>query len=407
MIDFDKLSFNIGDIFTPGTPINSLDLFSGRIKQIEKIKDAISQRGYNAVLYGERGVGKTSLSNILRIYLDIKKIDSYFLQTSCDASDNYSSLWKKVFQNFDIPSTKLGIGFNSDKEKIIYSLADTFPETINPNFIKNILAKISENKLSIIVFDEFDRIEDKITKTLIADTIKLLSDSGIRSTILLIGVANSVDELIDNHNSIERSLVQVLMPRMSFEEIEEIINKGLKKAKMTIKKEASDQIVNFSQGLPYITHLLALHSSKFAISEKRLEIFEKDIDKGIEIAVQKSQQSVKSKYYKAVISHQSGNIYKEVLLSCALANVDEMGYFTARSVIKPLSIITGKEYHITTFTKHLNNFAKEERGGVIIKSGEKRKVKYKFINPIMKQFIIMKGFVDSLIDKEKMKLIRN
>ena len=54
-----NLSFQAGQVFTPGAPISERALFSGRLNQIRKVLDTISQTGYHAVLYGERGVGKT------------------------------------------------------------------------------------------------------------------------------------------------------------------------------------------------------------------------------------------------------------------------------------------------------------------------------------------------------------
>jgi hypothetical protein len=45
-------------------------------------------------------------------------------------------------------------------------------------------------------------------------TIKTLSDnaSSIKTTLILVGVADSVDELIGEHQSIERAIKQVPMP---------------------------------------------------------------------------------------------------------------------------------------------------------------------------------------------------
>ena len=98
-IDFNKLEYELGSIFTPGSPINNRDLFSGRVDQISKIINAVSQRGYHAILYGERGVGKTSLSNIAEMILTHSQPESLCLRVTCDTSDDYSSLWKKTFEN--------------------------------------------------------------------------------------------------------------------------------------------------------------------------------------------------------------------------------------------------------------------------------------------------------------------
>jgi ABC-type branched-subunit amino acid transport system ATPase component len=60
---------DINSIFTPGSPIDSRDLFAGRTKQVEKVISTIFQKGSHAILFGERGVGKTSLANTLFDFL--------------------------------------------------------------------------------------------------------------------------------------------------------------------------------------------------------------------------------------------------------------------------------------------------------------------------------------------------
>ena len=59
---------------------------------------------------------------------------------------------------------------------------------------------------------------------------------------MLVGVADSVDQLIEEHQSIERAAVQIHMPRMSVSELSEIIDKGLSQAGMTIEPEAKKSI---------------------------------------------------------------------------------------------------------------------------------------------------------------------
>jgi hypothetical protein len=50
-------------------------LFAGRSEQVDQIIGAICQKGYHVVLYGDRGVSKTSLSNVLVEFLnDVGKI---------------------------------------------------------------------------------------------------------------------------------------------------------------------------------------------------------------------------------------------------------------------------------------------------------------------------------------------
>ena len=62
---FQEKAFMLGTVFKPTSPINREDLFAGRQSQRQDVLDAINQQGQHAVLYGERGVGKTSLANML------------------------------------------------------------------------------------------------------------------------------------------------------------------------------------------------------------------------------------------------------------------------------------------------------------------------------------------------------
>jgi transcriptional regulator with AAA-type ATPase domain len=52
--------------FSPHTPINKAQFFKGRTEQIRAVTDTIRTPGLHAAIYGERGVGKTSLAKSFR-----------------------------------------------------------------------------------------------------------------------------------------------------------------------------------------------------------------------------------------------------------------------------------------------------------------------------------------------------
>lgn len=57
-------------LFTPGTAIQEQELFAGRTEQIDKLAQRIRLAGSHAIIYGDRGVGKSSLVNIFRHIAD-------------------------------------------------------------------------------------------------------------------------------------------------------------------------------------------------------------------------------------------------------------------------------------------------------------------------------------------------
>ncbi len=83
-------------VFTPATPIQTDTLFAGRASQVDKVYTTLLEAGRHAVLYGERGVGKTSLANIVSEKL--AKNNAIVAKASADSDDSFASLWRKVFR---------------------------------------------------------------------------------------------------------------------------------------------------------------------------------------------------------------------------------------------------------------------------------------------------------------------
>jgi AAA ATPase domain len=394
--DLQALSFQTGSIFTPGAPINEKDLFAGRSGQVEKIIDAVSQRGCHAILYGERGVGKTSLSNMISAFL-ANRLSFIISRTNCDISDSYSSLWTKALKDIEASKRQPQLGFPSRQP----APAAPAYEALSPDGVRRALQDLSTMASLIVIFDEFDRIKNPEVITAMADTIKALSDNSVNATILIIGVADSVNELIREHQSIERALVQIPMPRMCDDEIRTIIDKGLARLTMAIDDGAREDLVLFSQGVPHIAHLLCIYTCRAALATGRKTIYSSHVEQGMTRSLDQWQQSIRALYNDAVQSPNPGNIYREVLLACALAEVDELRYFTVGAVKKPLARITGRAFDPFRYARHLKDLSEPARGRVLQRVGESFRLRYRITNPILRPYIIMRGVKDKLIAKDQ------
>jgi replication-associated recombination protein RarA len=67
-MEFDRKDIqlaNLSKVFTPSAPITASDFFVRRLGEIEEITESVAEPGQHAVLYGERGVEKTSLANFI------------------------------------------------------------------------------------------------------------------------------------------------------------------------------------------------------------------------------------------------------------------------------------------------------------------------------------------------------
>jgi Cdc6-like AAA superfamily ATPase len=408
MTDFDEdlsgyqeigVAFRIDTLlgsFSPSAPIDRRDVFAGRRDQLAALYHVMRQRGQHAVIYGERGVGKTSLASIAA---DQAKRDEFFTaHVICDSSDDFSTIWRKIFEEISVVAADGEFG---NALQYVRNQDD-----ITPNEVRLVLRALTTNAPALIFIDEFDQIDTVGTKRLFADTIKILSDQAIRVTIVPVGVGDSVTDLIDEHASIARALVQVEMPRLPLSERREIIDKGLASAGMTITVEAAERIVYLSQGLPHYVHRLAQQAGMAAAEREDLEVNSDDVDFAIKIVVTDTQESVAKDYHAATYSTRPEALYDDVLLACACAPADDRGYFRAAAVEGPLSTIMGKPYKVPAFARHLEAFRSDERRRILTREGSAKYYRLRFRDPLLQPYVIMRGLRSSKITDADLRRFR-
>lgn len=373
----------LAGVFRPRVPVTSKDLLAGRLDQLRELFNTTLSPGQHAIVFGERGVGKTSLVNVVYDVLGDQVNKPACGPINCDGTMDFSAIWHKAFRECNVGDGK--------------TLEGLLPKTVTPDDIRHVVQNI---KKALFVFDEFDQIKDRKASSLMAATIKNLSDHGIDTAIVLVGVADSVDSLIAEYASVERALVQIPMPRMSDDEILQIVDTGLKRVGMTIEENAKARIVALSQGLPFFTHTLALHAGQTAVTDGRLNIKIEDVRSAITRALKQMQQSIGTAYDKAVASANKTNLYRQVLTACALADADESGWFYAGGVRDPMTKIMGKYYDIPAFAPHISAFCQDDRGPALRRRGTPKNYQFRFKDPLMQPYAVMRALDSELIGEE-------
>ena len=399
------LNHSVSEVFTPAAPVNESALFAGRNDQLNKVIDAANQRGQHAIIYGERGVGKTSLANILSSRMVTKGGEGILApHVNCNSVQTYGDIWLDAFDQIEI-SKERRIGFSDDvANTVLPPMLPPDVEDITPGKVCAALTKVADMqnlKPTLIVLDEFDRVPNGDIKRAVADTIKTLSDRAVHVTIVVVGVADTIGNLIHEHQSIERAITQVHMPRMETSELYEVLDNGMTRLGMTISQGAKQRIADLSHGLPSYTHSLALRSTRTAIRSRRTTIRQEDVRTAVTSVVNDTGASLADAYRQAIVSTRGESLFRQVILACACAETDPFGFFATGDVRKPMSDIMGKRYDIPSFARHLKQFCEEHRGPVLRQYGVKRRYRYRFINPLMQPFVIMNGIESNLLRDDR------
>lgn len=390
--DLEDLALKAGQVFSPSAPIDRRDLFAGRLKQLEALVDTVHRKGQHAIVYGERGVGKTSLVSVLDF---IPGESLAVVRENCKSDDDFARIWKRALETIirDAASTTLGYG-KQIKIATTAAIDDHIQTDSTPDDIVSFLRRLDHRM--VFVFDEFDQIRNRDVTQAFAEIVKALSDYAAMPKIVLVGVGDTIGDLISAHASAERALRQIPMPRMEEKESIEIVEKAMMALGTTCRPEAMTRVARMSQGLPHYVHSIGLHATRCALHHHgSTEVDMRSVNVGISEALSESEHSLLDAYVNAVSSPRKDALFRTVLVACALSKTDELGRFTPAAVRDCLSAM-GRPLEIPAFSSHLNKFASGDRK-VLQKSGTARRYRYRFGNPMLQPYVVMQGITDKVV----------
>lgn len=239
--------------FTPDAPVCDEQLFHGRGDQRTALLTCIQRPGAHAIVFGERGAGKTSLARIVRSQMSSKP-GQLVLDATCEAGDTFVSVWRQLFALVKRTKILPGLGFAASSTRRVQTSLDlTLPESPTA---ADICTAVETTENHVVAFvDEFDVLAEP-ESIRFAGLIKLAADSRLSLTLVLIGAAESIATLLRTHDSVERCLQQIQMPRMSPEEMSAIFETGWREAGFEYESEALEILSRLASGLPYYAHLL-------------------------------------------------------------------------------------------------------------------------------------------------------
>jgi Cdc6-like AAA superfamily ATPase len=380
-------------VFTPHQPVQSAALFFGRQQQVQSIVESILTPGQHAVLFGDRGVGKSSLANVSSEVLFIQLVGGKYIPIRCDSASTFESISSRILEELGVPSGAVtttetsthevsggvgipGLNLGGTGTRSASRSREEAQRSWSPSTVGAAMAQHE----GLVVIDEFDALRHESDRHRIAELIKHLSDSGAKLKILVVGIAESCTDLMAGHPSVQRCLREVELGRMPQAEVRQLVAGNAEKVGLAFDRPVVDEIVRLSSGYPHFAHLLALKCAEDAVGNESAVVDAAVLDRAVILAAGDAEQTLRSSYADAVRSH-STDMYGTIV--AAAADIDSVE-FTAADLRDAVEARTGKPIGQGSLNNYFQRLVSDGEGSILRR--EAMGV-YRFNDPRMKSYI--------------------
>ncbi len=250
--------------------------FTGRKKELNELKEIYKSTKMGVpghlILYGPKGIGKTSL--LLKFQEEISNLDNVFSVRIPLIEGNFEDIYTLIIEKC---SDTLDININHFWQKINslginipliggISLSREIPKTSPAIAFEKILNVIydeldSDNPVLILLFDDLQRImgNDETMKILsiLQNALVELNLKGKNIMFVATGSEDIFYKIQDKLDSAVRIFEPYLIEPLSYNEVCEAINIPIKKLNITFEKDVLKEIYELSDGIPYYMQILA------------------------------------------------------------------------------------------------------------------------------------------------------
>lgn len=309
---------NYEEVFRPGAPLEMPQFFFGREQELIDFTRALRRPGHHPIVIGHRGVGKTSL--VLQALDKLAGVS--IIRITCDRVANFEDLGRSLLEQLGLDTTAseqtdetqktiegkgtlLGSGVAaSGSEKHSIKRTGLASRRLTPwslfQNLKNIKKKL------VVVLDEYDSIQSSAKELhgALASLIKILADNqrDCDSRLVVVGVAQSAEDLLGKHESIERSAREIYLRPLRFEDIDNFLSEAETQLHFKFHQSVREAIIRNSLGYPYYVHLVGLEciDAMLGRDTNSRTVVEEDYLKAVRSAIQKAFRTTLRKYRTAV-----------------------------------------------------------------------------------------------------------
>ena len=319
------------DALGASQPVIDRESFAGRHDALGQLINSIEQQRVHVVIYGERGIGKTSLAHV---FAETAREARYLvLYSSCGTEAQFDTMFRAFAAKIPAIYHKSVLPTSPEAERG-GNLDTMLPDRFDPRELAEVFADIVGTR-AIIILDEYDRVLDPTFRRDVAELIKNLSDRAARVQLVLTGVAQNLDELIGYAPSIRRNIIGLPMRPLTVAEVRQVLAIGENAAQIGYSDEAAKMIATMAGGSPYLVRLLAHRAGMAALDDRRNHVSEAHGLAAVERVLTDWNASLPRRV-QGILAREEARAQWPLLVAAARAGSTADGFFTVDDVLTEL-----------------------------------------------------------------------
>jgi Cdc6-like AAA superfamily ATPase len=326
----------LAEHLTPSNSIKTPERLYGREKNLTTIDRGLNSPGRQIFIYGDRGVGKTSLA-LTAAYLHSGSQNAP-IHVMCGRTSSFGEVIQAI-GNASIPVKDrierpvaggglnlnvLGTGGGGFTRGTSSPPTIRAPQSLNEalDIVRYVAAR--QPGSSVIIIDEMERIEAAEDRDKFAEFIKNIPELGDSVRFIFCGIAQDVTELLQSHPSAGRILETIKLERLHHSDLWKILTAAAEKLAVQIQMETLIRTSQISDGFPHYVHLIgeSLFWSMFDDVAEVTKSSAAHYKAGIEGALMRTEATLRAQYDKATQKYRNTEDYEAALWSLADSTSD-------------------------------------------------------------------------------------
>lgn len=385
------------EVFTPGSPpLEEYNVYVSR-EAAEQALGKYVQRNQVPIVWGEYGVGKTSLvKHFFRpqadkgtlvyiasvagltlpdVFRTILEHLDYSVQVETTTTDTIEAQG-----GFDLKVLKANARGASTDSRTSQIVVTSPTDTGMNNLIR--LAGLT------VVLDEMHKASPEL-RTALVDWIKATRAEAGGFQLVLVGTSTDAGRLVALDYGIDRYVKEMPVDLMSEPEARYIVEEGFRRLDLSIEPELRDRLVISAAGAPTIIQALCLDAAESAIDAGRADVTESDLKTAVSAYLKENGGRLADHYYRAIETTGPRRFRKQVLKAVAAVPTD---YATMEDIRTGVSQSLGEDTPSSSLSGPLRTLKTEEYGQILKDvdrevSGARIHNLTAFTDPMMKSFV--------------------